>query len=91
MDWIVPITAITPPSSLLPLSVVSPLPGARQDYGDFGFVFVNVRLLRCIVADIEILSYFSKVVNYEISILEINLSAKNRKWKVFVLSNLRIY
>jgi len=47
MDWIVPITAITPPSSLLPLSVVSPLPGARQDYGDFGFVFVNVRLLRC--------------------------------------------
>jgi len=67
------------------------LPGARQGSGDFGFVFGNVRLLRCIVADIEILSYFSKVVNYEISILEINLSAKNRKWKVFVLSNLRIY
>ena len=47
--------------------------------------------LRCIVAVIEILSYFSNVVNYEISILEINLNAKNRKWKVFMLSRLRIY
>ncbi len=63
MDWIVPITAITPPSSLLPLSVVSPLPGARQDYGDFGFVFGNVRLLRCVGA-IMFLNYeFSIIVN----------------------------
>jgi len=46
MDWYVPITAITPPSSLLPLSVVSPLPGARQGVGAFGFVFGKVRRCR---------------------------------------------
>jgi len=43
MDWYVPITAMTQPSALLPLSVVSPLPGARQGSGASVLVFGNVR------------------------------------------------
>ena len=89
MDWYVPITAMTQPSALLPLSVVSPLPGARQGYRAFGIVFGNV-LDAMKIADVEILPYFSNVVNYEISKIEINLGATIRKWKVLMPSSLRI-